>query len=171
MNNVDFATFVQFLKAYGGPILALLGAALAAGMAGMGSAKGVGIVGEAASGLIAEDPEKFGKSLILQVIPGTQGFYGFIIGLIVLSRIGLLTGNLAQLSLSQGFLLFMACLPMALVGFYSAIAQGRTAAAGIQILAKRPERFFNGVIYAVMVETYAVVALITSILMIVNINI
>lgn len=168
---MNFTTFVDFLKQFGGPVLALLGAALAAALPGIGSAKGVGIVGESASGLIAEDPEKFGKSLILQVIPGTQGFYGFIIGLIVLSRIGLLTGNMAQLSLSQGFLIFMACLPMALVGLQSAIAQGKAAASGIQILAKRPERFFNGVIYAVMVETYAVVALITSILMIVNISI
>lgn len=171
MNNETFATFVEFLKANGGPILALLGAALAAGMAGMGSAKGVGIVGEAAAGLVSEEPEKFGKTLILQVIPGTQGFYGFITALIVLSRIGLLQGNMAPLTLSQGFLLFMACLPVALVQFYSAIAQGKTAAAGVTILAKKPERFFNGVIYAVMVETYAVVALITSILMIVNIKI
>lgn len=166
-------TFIEFLNQYGGPILALLGAALAAGMAGMGSAKGVGIVGEAAAGLVSEDPEKFGRTLILQVIPGTQGFYGFITALIVLSRVGLLSGNIeafSKLTLSQGFLLLMACLPVALVEFYSAIAQGKTAAAGIQILAKRPERFFNGVIYAVMVETYAVVALITSILMIVNIN-
>lgn len=167
-------SFIEFLNQYGGPILALLGAALAAGMAGMGSAKGVGIVGEAAAGLVSEDPEKFGRTLILQVIPGTQGFYGFITALIVLSRVGLLSGNFdafSKLTLSQGFLFLMACLPVALVEFYSAIAQGKTAAAGIQILAKRPERFFNGVIYAVMVETYAVVALITSILMIVNIQI
>ena len=167
----NFATFVEFLKVYGGAILALLGAALAALMAGIGSAKGVGIVGESAAGLITEDPEKFGQSLILQVIPGTQGFYGFITALIVLQRVGLLGGGLKPLTLSQGFLLLMACLPMAFVGLYSAIAQGKTAAAGIQILAKRPEKMFNGVIYAVMVETYAVVALITSILMIVNIKI
>jgi V/A-type H+-transporting ATPase subunit K len=164
-------TFANLFNQYGGPILALLGAAFAALFAGIGSAIGVGIVGEAASGLVTEEPEKFGKSLILQVIPGTQGFYGFITALIILSRIGLLTGGLKPLTVAQGFLLFMAALPMAFVGYRSAIAQGKTAAAGIQILAKRPEKFFNGVIYAVMVETYAVVALITSILMIVNIKI
>lgn len=168
---MDFTTFVAFLKQFGGPILALLGAALAALLAGIGSARGVGIVGQSAAGLVTEEPEKFGKTLILQVIPGTQGFYGFITALIILSRIGLLSGNLAPLSLSQGFLLLMAALPIAFVGYSSAISQGKTAAAGIQILAKRPEKFFNGVIYAVMVETYAVVALITSILMIVNIKI
>lgn len=163
-------TFLEFLNSYGGPILTMLGAGLAALMAGIGSAKGVGLVGEVASGLVVEQPEKFGKTLILQVIPGTQGFYGFITALIILSKIGLLTGNLKPLTLSQGFLMFMAAMPVAFVEYRSAIYQGKTAAAGIQILAKRPENFFDGVIYAVMVETYAVLALIVSILMIVNIK-
>lgn len=167
---MEFTTFVDFLKAYGGPVFAILGATFAALFAGIGSAKGVGIVGQAATGLITEEPEKFGKALILQVVPGTQGFYGFIVALIILSRIGLLTGGLQALTLSQGMLYFAAALPIAFVGLLSAIAQGKAAAAGIQILAKRPEKFFNGVIFAVMVETYAVIALITSILMIVNIK-
>lgn len=167
---MEFTTFVDFLKAYGGPVFAILGATFAALFAGVGSAKGVGIVGQAATGLITEEPEKFGKALILQVVPGTQGFYGFIVALIILSRIGLLTGGLQALTLSQGMLYFAAALPIAFVGLLSAIAQGKAAAAGIQILAKRPEKFFNGVIFAVMVETYAVIALITSILMIVNIK-
>ncbi|KPU44208.1 V-type sodium ATPase subunit K [Oxobacter pfennigii] len=167
---MESTNFLAFLSEFGGPILTLLGAALAALMAGMGSARGVAIVGEAAAGLVSEDPEKFSKSLILQVVPGTQGFYGFITALIVLSRIGLLTGNLVPLSLYQGFMFLMACLPVAFVQYFSAIQQGKTAAAGIQILAKKPEKFFNGVIYAVVVETYAVIALITSILMIVNIT-
>ncbi|SHF40507.1 V-type ATP synthase subunit K [Caloramator proteoclasticus] len=167
---MEFTTFVEFLKQNGGLIFALLGAALAALFAGIGSAKGVGIVGQSAAGLITEDPEKFGQSLILQVIPGTQGFYGFITALIILNKIGILSGNPVNLTLGQGLMLLMASLPMAFVGYSSAISQGKTAAAGIQILAKRPEKMFNGVIYAVMVETYAVVALITSILMIVNIK-
>jgi V/A-type H+-transporting ATPase subunit K len=161
---------MEFIQQFGGPIMAILGAALAAFFAGLGSSRGVGIVGEAATGVVIEDPEKFGKTLILQVIPGTQGFYGFITALIILSRIGLLSGGLEPLTLSQGVLYFIAALPMAIVGYRSAIYQGRVAASGIQILAKRPEKFFDGVIYAVMVETYAVIALITSILMIVNIK-
>lgn len=163
-------TFANIMNQFGGPALALLGAAFAALFSGIGSAKGVGLVGESASGLIAEDPEKFGKTLILQVLPGTQGFYGFITALIILQRIGILGGGLQEVSLLNGFLLFGAALPAAFVGYSSAIAQGRAAAAGIQILAKKPEKFFNGVIFAVMVETYAVIALITSILMIVNIK-
>lgn len=165
-----FKNFLDFLNQFGGPLFAILGAGLAALMAGIGSAKGVGIVGEVAAGLVSEEPEKFGKSLILQVIPGTQGFYGFITALIILSRIGLLSGNLVPLSLYQGFLFFVSALPVAFVEYRSAIYQGQTAAAGIQILAKKPERFFNGVIYAAMVETYAVLALIVSILMVVNIK-
>jgi V/A-type H+/Na+-transporting ATPase subunit K len=162
--------FMEFLNANGGIIFALLGAAFAALFAGIGSARGVGIVGESASGLIAEDPEKFGKSLILQVLPGTQGFYGFITALIILQRIGLFGGKIADIGLHHGLLLFAAALPIAFVGYSSAIAQGKAAAAGVQILAKKPDKFFNGVIYAVMVETYAVIALITSIIMVVNIN-
>lgn len=168
---MDFTNFLDFLRNFGGPILAIFGAALAAFMGGIGSARGVGMVGEAASGLVTEEPEKFGKALILQVIPGTQGFYGFITGLLLLNKIGLLSGNLANLSLGQGFLFFCAALPSAIVQYKSAVFQAKTAVSGIQILAKRPERFFGGVIFAVMVETYAVIALITSILMINNINI
>jgi V/A-type H+/Na+-transporting ATPase subunit K len=163
-------TFASIINQYGGPIFALLGAAFAALFSGIGSARGVGLVGETASGLIAEDPEKFGQTLILQVLPGTQGFYGFITALIILQRIGILGGGLQEVSLLNGLLLFGAALPIAFVGYSSAIAQGKAAASGIQILAKKPEKFFNGVIFAVMVETYAVVALITSILMIVNIK-
>jgi V/A-type H+-transporting ATPase subunit K len=166
---MDFTNVLDFLRNFGGPILAIFGAAFVAFMAGIGSARGVGMVGEAAAGLVTEEPEKFGKTLILQVIPGTQGFYGFITALILLQRIGLFTGKVAPLTLGQGFLFFCAILPSAIVQYRSAIFQAKTAVAGIQILAKRPERFFGGVIYAVMVETYAVIALITSILMIVNI--
>lgn len=163
-------SFMDFFNTNGGIIFALLGAAFAALFSGIGSARGVGIVGESASGLIAEDPEKFGKSLILQVLPGTQGFYGFITALIILQNIGLFSGSMEKLSLQQGLLYFAAALPIAFVGYSSAIAQGKAAAAGIQILAKKPDNFFNGVIYAVMVETYAVIALISSIIMVVNIK-
>lgn len=56
-----------------GIVFALVGAAFAAIFAGMGSAKGVGLVGQAGAGVITEDPSKFGKVLILQILPGTQG--------------------------------------------------------------------------------------------------
>lgn len=159
--------FMQFLTENGGVILTLLGVALAALIPGIGSARGTGLVGEAGAGLIAEEPEKFGKALILQVIPGTQGLYGFVIGILILVNTGFLSKSI---NLSQGFQILMASLPIAIVGYRSAIYQGKTAAAGIQILAKRPEKFFNGVIFAVIVETYALLAFVISFLMLNNIK-
>ena len=88
--------------------LALLGAALAATLAGMGSAKGVGIVGEAASGLLSEDPSKFGKALILQALPGTQGIYGLITAFLIIFKMGILGGTPVELTVAQGAYFLMA---------------------------------------------------------------
>ena len=126
---------------------------------GWGSAIGVGTVGEVAAGLMIEEPEKFGKSLVLQLLPGTQGLYGFVIGLMVLGRLNV------NLSVAEGLYIFMACLPIAIAGFGSAIAQGRVAAAGISLLAKNEEQSTKGIIYAVMVETYALLAFVVSIML------
>ncbi len=154
-----------------GTFIAALGAALAVFLAGAGSAKGVGIVGEAASGLMSEDPSKFGQALILEVIPGTQGLYGLLIGFVIMQKIGMLGGGLLELTTQQGLLILGAALPMGIVGFLSAIAQGRAAAAGIGIIAKRPEELIKGIVLAAMVETYAVFALLISFLMIANIQV
>lgn len=95
-----------------GVVLALLGAVLAALLAGAGSAVGVGRAGEAAAGVVTEDPSKFGKVLILQLLPGTQGIYGLLIAFITLSQIGILGGD-SNISLAKGILYFLACMPMA----------------------------------------------------------
>lgn len=144
--------------------LALLGAALAAGLSGIGSAKGVGIVGEAASGLVAEDPSKFGQTLLLQALPGTQGLYGLLIAFLVLVKVGLIGGGSVVVSPEAGAYIFCACIPIAIVGYFSAIAQGRAAAGGVNIIAKRPEELSKAMVYAAMVETYAVLALLVSFL-------
>jgi len=161
---MNFTTFMDFLSKNGGLMFALCGAALATLLSGIGSAKGIGIVGEAATGLVNEDPDKFGKSLILQLLPGTQGLYGFVTTIIILTKVGLLGGTTP--SLATGIYIFMASLPVGFVGLLSAIAQGKTAAAGISILAKRPEHVMKGVLYAVMVETYALLGFVASLLMI-----
>jgi V/A-type H+-transporting ATPase subunit K len=153
-----------------GQVYALFGAALAVLLPGIGSAKGVGIVGESAAGVVTEDPGKFGQTLILQALPGTQGIYGLLTGFVIMQRIGLLGGNLLSLSPYQGLLIFASALPVAFVGLLSAIAQGKAAAAGIGIIAKRPEELAKGITYAAMVETYAVLALLASILMIFGIK-
>ena len=147
---MEATTFSQFF--FNGNFLAVLGAALAVGLGGIGSAKGVGIAGEAAAGLIAEDPDKFGQTLILQALPGTQGIYGFLVGIMVMLNCGFLGGN-AALTASQGMYVLAACLPCALTGLISGIHQGRVAAAGINVVAKRPNEVSKAMIYAAMVET------------------
>ncbi len=147
-----------------GTILALAGAALAVLLAGIGSAKGVGIAGEAAAGVASENPDVFGQSLVLELLPGTQGIYGFLIGFIVLLKTPLMGGE--ALTIAQGALVFFSCLPIAFVGFLSAIAQGRVAASAIYLLGRRSDSAGQGIVMTVMVETYAVLALLASFLMV-----
>ena len=121
------------------------------------------------AGVVTEDPEKFSKVLILQLLPGTQGIYGLLIAFIALSNIGVLGGNVRQLTTAEGLSFLMACLPMAFVGLMSAIMQGKTSVASIGVVAKKPEEFGKAMILPAMVETYAILALLVSILAIVNI--
>ncbi len=154
---------------FNGPFLALLGAALAAGLAGAGSAKGVGIAGEAAAGVLTEDSNKFGQTLLLQALPGTQGIYGLLVAFIILNNIGVFAGHI-ELGSAQGLMYIAAALPMAIGGYVSAIAQGRASAASMGIIAKKPEDLAKAMLYPAMVETYAVLSLLISILMIINIK-
>ncbi len=153
-----------------GIVLALLGVALAVSLPGTGSAMGVGLVGQSAAGVITEDPDKFGQTLLLQALPGTQGIYGLLTGFIIMLRIGVFGGNLLELTMEQGFAIMMASLPVAIVGFLSAIYQGYAAAAGVGLIAKRPEELGKAIIYAVMVETYAVLSLLASIMLVFGIQ-
>lgn len=147
-----------------GIVYALLGAAVAVFLAGAGSALGVGIAGQAASGVMAEDPSKFAKVLILQLLPGTQGLYGLIIGFVTLSKIGLLDGGAVDVSVQTGLLILAACLPIGIVGLISGKSQGKTAAAAIGIVAKKPDQFGKAMLFPAMVETYAILALLISFL-------
>lgn len=147
-----------------GIVYALLGAATAVFLSGAGSALGVGIAGQAASGVMSEDPSKFAKVLILQLLPGTQGLYGLIIGFVTLSKIGLLGGGAADVSVTTGLLILAACLPIGIVGLISGKSQGKTAAAAIGIVAKKPDQFGKAMLFPAMVETYAILALLISFL-------
>ncbi|MBQ7399610.1 MAG: V-type ATP synthase subunit K [Clostridia bacterium] len=149
-----------------GLVIAVAGAVLAALIAGMGSAKAVGMVGEAAAGVVAEDPSKFSKVLVLQLLPGTQGLYGLLTAVLALSQLGVLGGSALQLSVAQGIAYFAACLPIMIVGYFSAIAQARAAVAGVGIVAKNPSQNGKAITMAAMVETYAILALLVSILVI-----
>ena len=157
---------MSFFEAFGGLAMAMLGAGLAVGLSCVGSAKGTGIAGEAGTGLLCEDPSKSGKVMVLQLLPGTQGLYGLVVWFFAIFRMGLLSGSLPELTVAQGFQYLAACLPMALGGLFSAIAQGRVAAASINILAKKPDDWSKGILFCVMVEFYAILSLLASFLMI-----
>ena len=146
----------ELFTQYPGLCLASLGVFLAVALAGVGSATGVGLAGEAAAGIVIEEPEKFGKSLVLQLLPGTQGLYGFVIGLFILFKIS------PDLAAQSGFMYMVSGGVIGLGGLCSAIAQGKVSVAGLNILAKNEEQQTKGIIYAVMVELYAILAFATA---------
>ena len=146
-------SLASYFSTHGGAFFAALGVAIAVALSGMGSALGVGKTGQAAAALLKEQPEKFAQALILQLLPGTQGLYGFVIGILI------------WLQIKPDMAYFFTALPVAIVGYFSAKHQGNVATAGMQILAKRPEDMMKGVILAAMVETYAILAFVVSFLL------
>jgi len=149
-----------------GMFLAYAGIAVAVLFSGYGSAKGVGLSGQAASGVVTEDPSKFGKTIILVALPGTQGIYGFVIGMLMYIKISALT----QITILTGLQYLMAGFPVGIVGWLSGIWQGKVVVAGLGILAKRPEESTKGIIYAGMVETYAILSFVISFFLVNNIR-
>ncbi len=119
--------FMAVLAQNGGVVFGILGAALAVLLAGIGSARGVQMAGEAAAGLVIDEPEKFGKAMVLQLLPGTQGLYGFVIGLFIMFKLRV------DMSLVEGLYYVMVSLPVGIVGLKSAYYQARVAVAGINI--------------------------------------
>lgn len=151
-----------------GTVLAILGAALAIALAGTGSAIGVSIAGQAAAGVTGEQPDKFSKALILQLLPGTQGIYGLLVAFLIFIMSGVLGGG-EEISKAEGIAYLCAALPVAVVGLTSGIFQGKVAASGINLLAKRSEEMGKGIIMTVMVETYAIFGLLVSLIAVVMI--
>jgi V/A-type H+-transporting ATPase subunit K len=146
-----------------GIVLAVIGATLAALIPGIASAKAVSKGGIAGAGVITEDPSLFGKVLILQLLPGTQGIYGLLIAFITFSQIGVLGGS-GDISFAKGLLYFAACMPMIIVGYTSAIRQCNASIASMGVVAKKPDQFGKAMIFPAMVETYAILALLISML-------
>ncbi|PIS28268.1 permease [Candidatus Saganbacteria bacterium CG08_land_8_20_14_0_20_45_16] len=148
-----------------GVALSVAGVAMAVLLGGIGSAWGVAIAAEAAGGVMTEDPEKFGRLLVMVALPGTQGFYGFLGGFYIMMKIGLLAGAQA-VSPMAGLQLLFAALPVGMTGLISGIYQGKASAAAIYLIAKRPEEMGKAIILPAMVETYAVIGLLASILIV-----
>lgn len=153
-------------KFFNGTTFAVLGAALATILPGIGSARGVNLVARATAGLISEEPGKYGKSMLLQALPMTQGIYGMVTSFMILVKSGIMGGTIGSLTVEQGAFFFAASLPIAFGGLYSAIRQGEVAASGISVLAKKPDAVGKAVISASFVELYAILALLISLLMV-----
>ncbi|MBO8127160.1 MAG: V-type ATP synthase subunit K [Firmicutes bacterium] len=150
-----------------GSALAFMGIAFAVVLPGIGSARTLGILGEQAAGVITEEPERFGQALLLQALPGTQGIYGLLIGFMIMSKIHVFDlANFTHLTVPQGWMFFIAALPVALVGLLSSIFQGKACAGGLGVITKRPEDVGKAITLAAMVETYAVLGFLASLLLI-----
>jgi V/A-type H+-transporting ATPase subunit K len=154
-----------------GLALAVGGAAIAAALGGIGSSIGVGIAGQSGTGVISEKPELFGKILLLQALPGTQGIYGFLGALLILIQVGLIGGAGAEISLSTGWQFFFAGIPVGVAGLFSGVYQGRVSASGLNAVAKDATNTGKAVIMSAMVETYAVLGLLVSVLLIFGIQV
>lgn len=151
-----------------GLVLALFGAGMAALMAGIGSAIGIGIAGRSATGVLSEKPERYGQLFILVVLPSTQGLYGFLGAFLVMLNLNFFGGGgVPEISVPLGWQIFAACVPVAFAGLVSGIHQGKVCSGGILMAAKKPEMAFKaGVIYAVMVELYAMLGLVVTLFII-----
>ena len=160
---------MNFFADFGGLAIGFLGAGIACALCCAGSARGCGVAGEAGTALLCEDPSAFGKVMILQVIPGTQGLYGLVVWFFACFQMGMLNGTAVGMSVMEGLQYFVACMPIAIGGLFSAIAQGRVAAGSINILAKQPDHWSKGMVLCITVEFYAILSLLASMLMILNI--
>ena len=153
-----------------GPVWALMGAAVAVVLSGIGSAIGVGRAGQASAGLLSKDPTKFGSVLLLQLLPATQGLYGFVVGFMIFIQTGVL-GTLKTLSTATGLAYFALCLPIALVGLGSAVMQSAVAVGGINLVGKQDKEMGHAMTMAVLVEIFAIFAFIISFLGVMSVKI
>lgn len=156
--------WITFFYEHGGFVFAALGVAMATICGGIGSTIGIGLTSEAAAGLTAEQPEKFGKALILELLSATQGLYGFVISFMIFLQMS----GVSELTFERGLFLFVASLPISFTAIAGGMWQGRAAAAAMQILAKKPEHTTKGIIYVAMMETYGILGFVISFLLVMN---
>lgn len=154
-----------------GLAFAIAGAAIVMALSGVGSAIGVALAGQAAGGVMTEDPEKFGRMIPLIGIPGTQGFYGFLIGFLVLNKLNLLTADIKVPTLQQGIQIFSICTLVSLVECISAVWQGKVSVASIYMVAKRPEEAGKALVLPIFVEIYAILGLAAAFLLLLGVKI
>ncbi len=151
-----------------GILFAILAATIATVFAGIGSAKGVGGAAQTAMGVLSEDSSMFGKMLVLTLLPGTQGLYGFIVGFLIMLNCGIFGGDVT-VSMAQGMSYLAASLAIGIGGMISGFAQGKAAVAGISMCAKDEKNFSKAMVSITLVEIYALLAFIVSLLMVISI--
>ena len=150
-----------------GLAIAFIGVATSVFLAGTGSSIGIGAAGRAAAGVLTEKPERYVTNLILVALPSTQGIYGLVGGFFIMFNLGAFSGNMLSISLYDGIIILAACVAMGVSGLFSGMYQGKVCAAGIMMAAKRPEMAIKaGVMYAVMVELYALFGLVIQIVIV-----
>jgi V/A-type H+/Na+-transporting ATPase subunit K len=146
-------------------VLSLVGVAISAGLAAIGSSIGSGYVASISAGLVAKEPSKFAQVLILSALPSSQALYGLLYAIIILLRTGLLNGQLVEGMTSEiGMQFLLSALPVGVACLISAIYQGKVAGAGVKIVAESPENSNQAIVLAALIESFAIFGLIVSIL-------
>jgi V/A-type H+-transporting ATPase subunit K len=148
-----------------GPALAVLGAATAAALGGIGSSIGSGKAGQAVAGVTSEKPELSSKLLVLEILPGSQGVYGLVASFLVT-----IFFTIGDVTPAIGAQIFFASLPVALTGLFSGMFQGKVAAAGAQIIAKNPDKAGMAITFAAIVETFAIFGLLMTFILFLQIQ-
>ena len=162
--------FGEFINTYfiqNGIGWAILGAMISVGFGVWGSSVGIRMASAQAAGVLSENPDLFGKLLVLTALPGTQGFYGLICGIFIALRVNLITSWDMAMELDPivGFNLFFVGALVGIMEYLNAINMGMTSAASINLVGKQPDEGGRSILFPALVETYAVVALLMGILM------
>lgn len=150
-----------------GYVIGIIGAVLAIIVSGLGSAIAVYRAGVLAGGFLSKGQGKFGNMLILQLLPATQGLYGFIVAFMAFVNMGVISGDMNAMyaiTAGQGIAILIACLPVAIVGFFSAIFQGKVAMTGIELCVRQDKQMGRAMTMAALVEIFAIFSLVVSLL-------
>ena len=145
--------------------IAMIGIAACVLLCGIGSCIGLYKTSSAAAGVLGEDPKKFGNVMVLVLLPATQGIYGFIIGIIASGQLA------AGMSTAAGWAMVGAVLPMAMSGLLSAYFQGKSAGNCIYAVGKQESLSGKLIVYPGMIEFYAILGLIISIMLSGNVGV
>ena len=137
-------------------VLAYLGLGLVLALAGIGSAYGTTIAGNAAEGALKIKPGASGTYMVLSALPATQGIYGFVAFFMMLGKVR--AGSL------DGAVVFGIGLCVGLVCMLSAIRQGKVCANGIVGVSQGHNVMVNTLIYAALPEFYAILGLVGALM-------